>query len=57
MYTLPTGPLPVTGASLMAFALIGGALMIAGLVALRLAYFGRRRKALRAASPAPWRPR
>jgi hypothetical protein len=37
--------LPITGASLLAFALPGGALMIAGLITLRLVYFLRRRRA------------
>lgn len=44
MYPLPTGVLPVTGASLLGFALAGGSLIIVGLATLRLAYFVRRRR-------------
>jgi hypothetical protein len=44
MYPQPVGTLPVTGANLLAFALAGGALMIAGIVTLRLVYFVRRGK-------------
>lgn len=55
MYPLPTGTLPVTGASLLGIALAGGVLMIVGLVTLRLAYFVRRRRNARAAAIAPWK--
>lgn len=52
MYPLPTGPLPVTGAGLLGFAMAGSGLLIAGLIMLRLAYFVRRRRNIRAAAMA-----
>jgi hypothetical protein len=50
MYPQPIGTLPVTGANLVAFTLMGGALMVAGLVTLRLVYFVRRRRGASAGS-------
>jgi hypothetical protein len=44
MYPPPTGPLPVTGINMLAIALAGSGLMIAGLILLRLGYFLRKRK-------------
>jgi hypothetical protein len=47
MYPVPTGPLPVTGVNMLAIAMIGSGLLIAGLVLLRLAVFMRRRRRYR----------
>jgi CHASE1-domain containing sensor protein len=44
MYPPPTGPLPVTGVNMLAIALAGSGLIIAGLLLLRLAYFQRKRR-------------
>jgi hypothetical protein len=49
MYGIPTGPMPITGASLLGFALIGAALIAGGLVSLRLAYFANKRRTRRSA--------
>jgi hypothetical protein len=45
MYPIPTGTLPVTGANLLAVALSGGALMVVGVITLRLGYFRRKARA------------
>jgi len=42
MYPPPVGPLPVTGVNIIAIAMAGSGLLIAGLVLLRLVYFVRR---------------
>ena len=42
MYSPPVGPLPVTGISVLALAVGGSALLIVGLLLVRLAYFVRR---------------
>jgi membrane anchored protein len=44
MYPIPIGPLPVTGVNMLAIALAGGGLLIAGLLLLRFAYFQRKRR-------------
>jgi hypothetical protein len=54
MYPQPPPVLPITGPGLLGIALVGGALMIGGLVMLRLAYFIRRRRNSRGAT-AVWR--
>jgi hypothetical protein len=53
MYSIPPGTLPITGADLMGFGIAGGALVIAGIVTLRLAFSLRRRRAAEAAALAP----
>jgi hypothetical protein len=52
MYSIPPGTLPITGADLLAFALPGGVLIIAGMVMLRIV-LSRRRRAASAAALAP----
>jgi hypothetical protein len=44
MYPPPTGPLPVTGVNMLAIAMAGSGLLVAGLLLLRLGYFMRRRR-------------
>ena len=56
MYPLPTGTLPMTGLNLLAMPLAGGALMIAGVIMLRIAYFLKRRKTDNAAGLSRWEP-
>jgi hypothetical protein len=56
MYPLPTGTLPMTGLNLLAMALAGGALMIAGVIMLRIAYFLKRRKTDSAVGLSQWEP-
>lgn len=57
MYPLPTGTLPITGASLIAFTLAGAAFLIVGAIALRLVFFLKRRKTTGAPALAPGRHR
>lgn len=57
MYPVPIGSLPITGANLFAFTLAGGALIIVGVIMLRLVFFLRKRRAAGAAAPAPGRKR
>ncbi len=57
MYPVPIGSLPITGANLLGFTLAGGALIIAGLIMLRLVLFLRKRKAAGVAALAPGRHR
>jgi hypothetical protein len=58
MYPVPIGSLPITGANLFAFTLAGGALIVAGIITLRLVYFLRKRRAAEAAAAlAPGRHR
>jgi hypothetical protein len=54
MYPIPIGSLPITGANLFAFTVAGGALIIVGVIMLRLVFFLRKR---RAAALAPGRRR
>lgn len=57
MYPVPIGSLPITGANLLAFTLAGGALIIVGLIMLRLVFFLRKKRAAEAAALAPGKPR
>jgi hypothetical protein len=57
MYPLPIGTLPITGANLIAFAFAGAALVIAGVITLRVVFFLKRRRASGAAALAPGRHR
>jgi len=57
MYPLPTGALPITGANLLAFTLAGGALIIVGVIALRLVIVFKRRRTSGAEAPVPGRHR
>jgi hypothetical protein len=44
MYPPPIGILPITGFNMIAFGLVAGALIIGGLIFLRVAYFSRSRR-------------
>jgi hypothetical protein len=57
MYPVPIGSLPITGANLLGFTLAGGALIIAGLIMLRLVFFLRKRRADGPAALPPGRQR
>jgi LPXTG cell wall anchor motif len=57
MYPVPIGSLPITGANLLGFTLAGGALIIAGLIMLRLVFFLRKKRADGAAALPPGRQR
>jgi hypothetical protein len=57
MYPLPIGTLPITGANLIAFAFGGGALIVAGVITLRVVFFLKRRRAAGPRALAPGRHR
>ena len=57
MYPVPIGSLPITGANLLGFTLAGGALIIAGLIMLRLVFFLRKRRTSGSAALPPGRQR
>jgi hypothetical protein len=41
MYPVPPGPLPITGFDMFGVGLVGAALVLLGILAVRAAYFSR----------------